>query len=485
MAATALRLRRTERLGSRTLEWWIATIAPLTAAALAFIWILDSQLLRLYSVTAPTWDLGQTQQLLWSLANGYGWTSSFEYGHNFVGIHLEPILLVIAGVEWLWPSPVVPLVFSAAGIAAMAPAAALMFRAFLPEHRARTWLALALALPLPFWAATQQTAAEQFHPENMALALAMLAVWAGLSRKPRLLWLLAILVLACKEDQTYTAFVIGLVIWRAGPAAMRAHGRAVMVLAAIWLVLGVGLLEGLVRKAGYSPDVAYYWWIWSPGDRDFFLINVTRPDAWLVLAGLLLSLVGLPLLAPRWLLLVVPPLLANLMSSHEAQGELHLHYVMILIFPLIVAAAFGARRLLAMPGVHTRLAPAAFLIAAVPALTLGLFFGQVPPALGADGWLYGRTPAVDRLMAAVKVIPAGAPVYADDGAAVWLANRRQIQVLPSQLPPDRYIVIDRQDWAHRKQAATARADEIALLAASGRRLLFDDGRFQVWSPPGG
>jgi hypothetical protein len=88
-------------------------------------------------------------------------------------------------------------------------------------------------------------------------------------------------------------------------------------------------------------------------------------------------------------------------------------------------------------------------------------------------------------MAAAKVIPADAPVYADDGAAVWLANRRQIQVLPSELPPDRYIVIDRQDWAHRKQAATARADTIALLAASGRRLLFDDGRFQVWSPLGG
>jgi uncharacterized membrane protein len=485
MAATALRLRRTERLRSRKLEWWVITFAPLAASAIAFVWILDSQLLRLNSVSAPSWDLGQTQQLLWSLANGYGWTSSFEYGHNFVGIHLEPILLVIAGVERLWPSPVVPLVFSAVGIAAMAPAAMLMFRAFLPEGRGSTWLALALSLPMPFWAATQQTAAEQFHPENLALAFAMLAVWAGLRAKPRLLWPLAILVLACKEDQTYTAFVIGLVIWRAGPPAMRAHGRAVMVLAAIWLVLGVGLLEGLVRRAGYSPDIAYYWWIWSPGDRDFFLINLTRPEAWLVLAGLLLSLAGLPLLAPRWLLLVVPPLFASLMSSHEAQGELHLHYVLILVFPLIVAGAFGARRLLEMPSIQARVAPAGLLAAAVPALTLGLIFGQVPPALGADTWLYSRTPAVDHLMAAAKVIPADAPVYADDGAAVWLANRRQIQVLPSELPPDRYIVIDRQDWAHRKQAATARAETIALLAASGRRLLFDDGRFQVWSPLGG
>src|ERR1700680_5105190 len=131
MVATALRLRRTDARQAQTLQWLVTTSAPLAAAAIAFVWILNSQLLRLLSVSAPSWDLGQTQQLLWSLANGYGWTSSFEYGHNFVGIHLEPILLPIAAVESVWPSPVVPLVFSAAGFAALAPAAFLMLRGLL------------------------------------------------------------------------------------------------------------------------------------------------------------------------------------------------------------------------------------------------------------------------------------------------------------------------------------------------------------------
>jgi hypothetical protein len=96
--------------------------------------------------------------------------------------------------------------------------------------------------------------------------------------------------------------------------------------------------------------------------------------------------------------------------------------------------------------------------------------------------LFTRPPAAGRLLAATSVIPPNAPIYADDGAAVWLADRPLIQVLPSQLPPDRYIVIDRQDWKHRLQAHVARADEIALLSAGGRKLLVDDGRFQVWSP---
>jgi len=191
------------------------------------------------------------------------------------------------------------------------------------------------------------------------------------------------------------------------------------------------------------------------------------------------------MLAPRWLLLVVPPLIANLMSSHDAQGRLQQHYVMVLMFPVIVAAAFGARRLLAMPSVQARLRPVALLAAAAPALAVGLVAGQLPPAFAADDWLFTRPPATNRLVAATSVIPPDAPVYADDGAAVWLADRRLVQVLPTQLPADRYIVIDREDWKHRLQASLARADEIALLRASGRRLLVDDGRFQVWSPDGG
>lgn len=462
--------------------WWITYTAPLVTAAVAFIWILNTQLLRLYSVSAPAWDLGQTQQLLWSLANGHGWTSSFEYGHNFLGIHLEPILLPIAAVERIWPSPVVPLVFAAAGLAATAPAAFLMFRALLQDHRGWAWLAAALAIPMPFWAATQQAASAQFHPENLALALAMLAVWAGLRAKPWLFWTLAVLVLCCKEDQTYTAFVIGLVVWRVGPEAMKQHGRRVMILAVVWLVVGVGMFQELIRGTGYSPDVAYYWWIVNPAEQNFFLHNVARPDAWLVLSSLLLSVAGLPLLAPRWLLLVIPPLIANLMSSHDAQGRLQQHYVMVLMFPVIVAAAFGAKRLLEMPSVQTRLRPEALLAAAAPALAIGLFAGQLPPAFGADNWLFTRPQAAHRLLAATSVIPPNAPVYANDGAAVWLADRPLIQVLGSELPADRYLVIDRQDWKFRQQANAAQADEIALLRASSRRLLVDDGRFQVWSP---
>lgn len=462
---------------------WPASVLALSSLV-AFAWILHTQLQRLYGLTAPVWDLGQGQQLIWSLATGHGWTSSFELGHNFLGVHIELVFLPIAAVELLWPNPSVPLVFSAMGLAATAPAAFLMLRALLPERPASMWLALALAAPMPFWASTQEAARDQFHPENMALALAMLAAWAGLRRRPWLFWALVIAVVSCKEDQTYTAFVVGFLIWSRGAPTMRQHGRAVMIFAVAWLLIGSAIQE-LIRGPGTSPVLSYYAWIYEH-QRNYFFVAVSRPDPWLALAGLLVGLLGLPLLAPRWLLFALPPLAANLLSSHDPQERLQLHYALLIMFPLILAAGFGARRLLDQPAFPAwRLPAPALVVFAVPALLIGFAAGGLPPALGAEQWLYERPPAVDRLLSATAVIPRGAPVYADDGAAVWLTDRTQIWILYDHPQPDHYVVIDRLAWGHRGDPVANRADAIALMSATGRRLLVDDGRFQVWSPAGG
>jgi uncharacterized membrane protein len=463
---------------------WPALVLALSAL-LAFAWILRTQLQRLYGLTAPSWDTAQGQQLIWSLANGHGWASSYEQGANFLGIHLELALLPIAAVERLWLQPAVPLVFAAAGLAATAPAAFLMLRALLPERPGRTWLALALAAPMPFWAATQEAARDQFHPETMALAMAMLAVWAGLREKRALLWVLVVLVLCCKEDQTYIAFLIGLVVWRIGTPAMKSLGRAVMIFAVAWLLIGAGIVEIFIRRGGYSPDFAYYAWMIDPGRPNILAGALLRPDPWLAVGGLLVSLLGLPLLAPRWLLLALPPLAANLLSSNDVMERLQLHYVMLIMFPLVVAAGFGARRLMEERTIPAWLPAPALLLGAVPALLLGFAGGRLPPALGADPWLYARPPAADRLLAATQVIPKGAPVYADDGIDVWLADRTQIAQIPAVILPDRYVVVDLQDWTLRYDPGEAARHSSTRMLASGRRLLIDDGRFQVWSPSGG
>jgi hypothetical protein len=152
------------------------------------------------------------------------------------------------------------------------------------------------------------------------------------------------------------------------------------------------------------------------------------------------------------------------------------------MFPVIVAAGVGARRLLERFRTQAWRPSPALLAAALPALLIGWAAGRVPPALGADAWLYTQPAAADRLLSAVAVIPANAAVYADDGAVVWLSNRTQVRILYANTRPDSYIVIDRNAYAHRADPVTGRADVIATLQASGRPLLVDDGRFLVWGP---
>ena len=96
--------------------------------------------------------------------------------------------------------------------------------------------------------------------------------------------------------------------------------------------------------------------------------------------------------------------------------------------------------------------------------------------------LYAQPDAVTRLLSATSVIPAGAPVDADDGAVVWLSNRTRAGIFYDSAPKDTYVVIDRDAYAHRGDTVRGRADATARLQASGRPLLADDGRFQVWGP---
>src|SRR6202048_1431284 len=179
MTVEAMQVGHNERDESRPVAWWIFPTVPLVAAAIAFAWTLNGQLLRLYGMTGPAWDYAYDQQVIWNISVGQGFYSSFARA-NFLGIHFELIFVVLAAVEKVWPNPAVLLIFSAAGLAATAPAGSLSFRALLPADRpASPWLAIALATPIPFWAAIQEAGRDFFHPENMGLALALFAAGGG------------------------------------------------------------------------------------------------------------------------------------------------------------------------------------------------------------------------------------------------------------------------------------------------------------------
>jgi len=484
MTVGAISIAAQERAEPRQVAWWIFPTIPLMAAAIAFGWTLHLMLLRLYGMTAPSWDLGYDQQVIWDISVGQGFYSSYARA-NFLGIHFELILVVLAAVEKLWANPAVLLIFSSAGLAATAPAAYLFFRSLLPDDRPESpWLAVALSAPIPFWAAIQEAARDFFHPENMALPLALLAGWAGIRGHRVAMWVLCLLVLCCKEDQVYTIGVLALLMRGYGAPAIRKHWRFILYLAGGWFLIGTGLIQQHFRNFGYTDFVYYRWLIGlNPAIHvsvEAVVAALTRPQALLAVAIVIAGMFALPILAWRWLLLVIPPYLANVLSEHDPQNLLRLHYVLLLLFPLIVAGGVGARRFLAMRSVR----PAAALMAAVPALLLGWGTGQLPPALDSSYYLFSHPNTVAELQTATSMIPANAPVNADDAVAVWLANRHTINDFPDMLDGTCYVVIDRQAYLDGPTHPDLRKAAIAQLPTSGRTLLYDDGRFLVWSPVG-
>jgi uncharacterized membrane protein len=468
MSVEAVPLPGAERTSSTADAWWVFPAVPLFAAAVAFTWTLSGGLARIYGMTGSAWDLAYFQQVIWNVSQGKGFYSSFARG-DYLGIHLELIFLLLAAVEKLWPSPTVLLIFSSAGLAATAPAAYLFFRALLPaDHAESPWLAIALSVPLPFWAAMQEAARDFFHSENLALGFALFAAWAGIRGRRVLMWLFIVLDLACKEDQAYTVAVIAILMSANGAPQVKKHWRLILYVAAAWLLIGAAITGFRDYASLVSTD-------------PLTLVQaVVLPDALLVVAGIIASMFALPVLAPRWLLLAIPPYLANAVSAHAPQNTLRLHYVLLVMFPLIVAGGIGARRFLEIRSIK----PAIALGAMLPALILGYGAGRFPPALGAEASLYEKPNAVAELRQATVMIPADAPVNADDGLTVWLANRHTINAFPDRLDGSCYVVIDSDPYLGDPTNAAQRNKIAATLPTSGRRLLYDDGRLQVWSPVG-
>ena len=492
-------------------SWPFAT--TITAGAIATIWVATLLVGRVNGLSAPPYDLAFFQQVVWNVGQDGRWVSSFHDG-SFLGLHFSPILVVPAVIERLvWPDVRVLSLTYAVIIGTMAPAAFLFLRAGFRPSRLAAPLAALLAISLPVWGAMQDVIRSDFHPEVAGVVLALLAGWAGLTGRPLALWVLAGLALATREDVAYAVAVIGVVISARGPRDLRRHGLVLVGVTGAWGVLVFAILMPMLRAGAPSDTASYYAWLgggWSVLSAPFTMTGaviaaLTDPAAWLVLAGMVASLVGLPLLRPRWFLLVLPPLAASMLSAHHWQAVLRLQYSVILVVPLLAASIFGGRRALVLLqhwrrrrrrsaglvptlGSHRRMAEmpliALAVLVTIPALAGAWVQGSLPPFAYDDAAFQASPAVVGRVLAIARQVPGSALLVTDEGLVAALAGRTAIRRLAaSPVPPgDAFVLIDRNAWAATGDVANLH-ERISLQMASGDRpLVADDGRFVLWGP---
>ena len=241
----------------RPLAASLVTPARLVALAtiVAAVWVAILLVNRVDGLAAPPYDLAFFQQVVWNVADRGQWVSSFHEG-SFLGLHFSPILAIPALIERLvGPDVRVLNLVHAVAVAALVPATFLFLRALLRPSRHGPALAAVLAVGIPVWGTMQDVIRSDFHPETIGIGLALLAGWAGLTKRHRAMWALALVALATREDVSYAVAVVGLAVAVRGRGSTRRQGRLLVLAAAAWalVVFGAGDAGHPRRHARPTP----------------------------------------------------------------------------------------------------------------------------------------------------------------------------------------------------------------------------------------
>jgi uncharacterized membrane protein len=334
--------------GQQSLAWIIALVLITVDIAL----VGQHALVRYQSYHATAFDLGNFDQAIWNTLHGhplrftnrgYDW-----YGPpTRLGVHVEPILLLIAPLYLLHNGPETLLLLQTLALALGGIPLLLLGLRRLPE------LPLVAAAFVGAYLATPEILGEalyDFHAVALATPLLLLALWALDARRYRWFVVAAVLAAFCKEEVALSLVPLGVFIafWRGRPRL----GAAVSLLSLAWVALCfLVILPHFTdpTAAGNNFWSRYAWLGSSPGTA---LHNVlTQPSLLLsplrdstrrdYLAVLLRTGGGLGLFAPALWLAALPDIVINVLSTHQEQYSGFYQYNAVILPYLMAAAIFG------------------------------------------------------------------------------------------------------------------------------------------------
>ena len=368
------------------------------AATAAFAAVFATlAVLRHRAFESGRFDLGNMTQAVWSTANGDPLSVTDVHGEQIsrLGAHFDPILAALAPLWWIWPSPELLLVLQAAAVAAGAVPLYLLARSHVAA-RAAAALAVAYLLFPP----VQWLTVSDFHPVALATPL-LLAAWLFLDRGRLVPFaFFAGAAITTKEHVGLPLAALGVWYavrhreWRRGTAIAAAAGAAAVVAVLVVVPHFAPASSSAFESRYESPSL---------DGRDLGYV-----------AQLLLPLALVPLAAPLALVVALPELGLNVLSSTVTQTSVRTHYAATIAPALLVAAVFATARL------GARAAYAAAAAAVVGAL-----------ALGPVGRTELRADAHDAAARrAVELVPRDAPVSATNSLGAHLSERRRIFSFP-------------------------------------------------------
>jgi uncharacterized membrane protein len=434
--------------------------------------------LRHEAFNSGRFDLGNMTQVVWSTAHGDPLEMTDLQGEQIsrLAAHTDVLLAAFAPLWWLWPDPSLLLVAQAAVVALGALPVFWLARKHLGSARAGLGFALAYLLYPP----VQWLVLDDFHAVALACPLLLFAFW--FLDEDRLSAFAAVAAVAVLTKEEIGFAVAGLGVWY---ALARGRRRPGLVIAAAGTA--VSLLAILAVLPAFSDGESdFYRRYGEVGGSPGGIVETALTDPLRVLevafdqrglgylARLLLP-VALVVLAPLTLVVALPELAINLLSSTPTQTSIHFHYTAAVTPALIAGSIFGAARIV-------RRRPQAAVPTAVVAVALafasGWWLGPLPypggEELAADVW---RVEDHDRVAErALALVPDDAIVSASNAPGAHLSERRRVLSFPYRHDA-RWIVVDerRPSYADRAVAPVESAAAVALLRRDPDwRLVFEE-----------
>ena len=468
----------------RTRLFWFAT-ALVSLAVIAFsLFFIFYMTARQDAFGLNAEDFGIMDQAIWNTLHGNMLhqticnivTDTNCYttdGVSRFAIHFEPILFPISLLYLIWPDPKILLVAQTLIVASGA------FPAFwLARLRLRNELAaVAIAVLYLLYPAQQQATVSDFHAVTFTAAFLLFTLYFMYTRRTVWLLVFAILAMACKEEIPLVVAMLGL--WTIVFQQRWRSGLALILIAVAWFALafqmfhlfsptGHPLLASRYGQLGNGPVQTVTNIVRHP--LGFIKLYVFSPGRRTYLDTLLSPALYLPLLAPWVLIMAVPSLAINLLSSnfqmYSGLFQYNAEIVPILIFSTIeaivlllwlvsvITARWRSRQqgtsaetaAPAQPWRYARVAHVGMLVVLLGLILFSTvrwdddFHGQMPFSKG-FAW-----PTISTHIALanrfISMIPPDASVSAQTHLVTHLSHRTKIYLFPYGADNADYVFLD-------------------------------------------
>jgi uncharacterized membrane protein len=372
-------------------------------------------------------DLGIYDQATWLLSRGRAPSVTIR-GLDLFGQHAAYIMVLVAPLYRLWADPRLLLLLQ---VLFLALPAVVLYRVG-GRHLGHPAAGLAVAVAYLAYPGVQWAISWQFHPEAIAAGLLALAVLAADRGRYRAMAVWLALAALCGEEVGLVVAGFGLLLvaggrrtvgWRTAGAGLGwfllatyvlepLHaGRVTRLFETDYGIVGTGplaLLGALPTMAGHALQTG------MANDGLFYLLLVFLP------------LLGLPLLAPRWLWPVAPTLLLNLAAVQPEHHQLRFHYLATAAPLLAAGTVAGLARVRSAR--RPLLAPLLVLLVVVACFT-SWRYGPAPWARDPVAIPAGPTDQARRQ--ALALVPEGAPVSAQYNLVPHLGHRVEVYEFPN------------------------------------------------------